>query len=625
MDFFQNQEKARRKTKLLVVYFAICVAMIIVGVYFVVWVFFFFMESESKTQELAGWWWHSENFIWISLLTLVIVSAGSLYKIWRLSSGGKAIAEQMGGRLIHPSTQDLQERKALNVVEEMAIASGTAVPPVFLLEKEGGINAFAAGFTGADAAIGLTRGTLDLLNRDELQGVIAHEFSHIGNGDMRLNIRLMGVLHGLVVLAIVARILMRTRGKKNPLPLLGLLLFILGYIGIFWGRLIKASISREREFLADAASVQYTRNPEGLAGALKKIGGWMQNSYLQSEKAEEASHLFFSNALKGGGFATHPPLIERIKRLDPSFNGVFSPVSKAVVQENPESLRKKLGPQAGGKISLDPKAAVNRIGQVAAGHMAFAAQLVENFHASLKANLEEAFGARAVVFALLMSHDSQVETAQWELLRRRLSGVDIQELQKIAPKVRNLGAEARLPLMDMTLPALRELSDRQYQDFRAVVNELVEADSKLDLTEFVLEQVLLKHLDPYFKSIPVPPIRYKSFHSVKAESGILFSCLAHFGNPSEGAAREALKKGLQKLPPGNELSLLPRDQADLKALEGALAKLNQSSPPVKKLLLTACAACVGADGLVTLEEAEILRGIADALDCPMPPFIEAAS
>ena len=324
MDFFQSQEAARRKTSTLIVYFVLAVLAMIASVY-LAGVAIVFATGDMPLEKC----WNPRFFCVVSLFTLGVVLCGSLYKIATLRGGGESVARMLGGRLLEPARATPPELRLLNVVEEMAIASGTPVPPVYLME-EPGINAFAAGFTPADAVVGVTRGAVERLSRDQLQGVIAHEFSHILNGDMRLNIRLMGFIFGILCLSLFGRILMRTRGKKNPLPLFGIALFIVGSLGVFFGKLIKSAVSRQREFLADASAVQFTRNPDGIAGALKKIGGLALGSRLQSPEAESASHMFFANGL-GRGFvalmATHPPLTERIRRIDPSFTGEFPKVS----------------------------------------------------------------------------------------------------------------------------------------------------------------------------------------------------------------------------------------------------------------------------------------------------------
>ena len=305
MDFFERQDQARRSTRRLIAYFMLAVILIILSIY-IAGITIFFGFNVNADPELPFQWWNPDLFLWITGATLCVVVIGSLYKIFALSKGGEVVARWLGGRLIDSSTSDPQERRLLNVVEEMAIASGTPVPSVFLLEEEKSINAFAAGFTPADAVIGVTRGTLQILSREELQGVIAHEFSHILNGDMRLNIRLIGVLNGILVIAMIGYAILRSTrtssSKKNgggAVLAFGVALLIIGYVGVFFGKFIKSAVSRQREFLADASAVQFTRDPDGIAGALKKIGGLAHGSRIQNPKAEEMSHLFFSDGKHG--------------------------------------------------------------------------------------------------------------------------------------------------------------------------------------------------------------------------------------------------------------------------------------------------------------------------------------
>src|ERR1017187_5460431 len=350
MDFFERQEKAHRNTKLLVVYFVTGVVLLIATIYLAVFLIFSGVNHKSHrytyNDGTTGYGstsfslWNPQLFFGVTLGTLAVIVICGLSKTAQLSQGGSAVAEMLGGRLVDPSTSDPDERKLRNVVEEMALAAGVPVPQVYLLPDEHGINAFAAGHSTSDAVVAVTAGGVKLLTRDELQGVIGHEFSHILNGDMRLNLRLMGVIFGILCLAVIGRVLLYTRGRsskdKNPLPLLGLALLVIGWIGVLFGRLIQAAVSRQREFLADASSVQFTRNPAGLAGALKKIGGLSFGSKLEAAHAEEASHMFFGNGMGESFFHmmdTHPPLAERIRAIDPSFDGAFPPLSFAEVAQ----------------------------------------------------------------------------------------------------------------------------------------------------------------------------------------------------------------------------------------------------------------------------------------------------
>ena len=332
MNFFAAQDKARQASRRLVAAYIVATILIVAGVTAIVG-FALYSIADGGYEYAPGEYVRANSGILIAtaLLTTLFILGASLFKTSVLSSGGGAVAAQMGGTLVPANVQDRLRRRLRNVVEEMAIASGVPVPEIYVLEEESGINAFAAGYTPSDAAVAVTRGTLELLDRDELQGVVAHEFSHILNGDMRLNIRLMGVLFGIMVLGLIGRLIVRggyhasiissRRDRGAPVVLIiGLGLAILGAIGMFFARVIKAGVSRQREFLADASAVQFTRQSTGIANALKKIGGYGEGSLIQAADPEEVSHMLFGAGSKlRGVFATHPPLVERIQALDPSF------------------------------------------------------------------------------------------------------------------------------------------------------------------------------------------------------------------------------------------------------------------------------------------------------------------
>jgi Zn-dependent protease with chaperone function len=341
MDFFEQQAKAHRKTKWLVIYFALAVAAMIAAIYILLLIIFTGIQEHHNYYDGAPAFsfWNSQIFLAVTIAVLGVVGIGSAYKTASLSSGGSAVSEMMGGRLVNTNTTDTDECKLLNVVEEMAIASGVPMPQVYVMDQENGINAFAAGHKPSDATVTVTRGCMKLLSRDELQGVIGHEFSHILNGDMRLNLRLIGIVFGILCLTIIGRGMLQTRGRNNPLPIVGLVLIAIGFIGVFFGRLIQAAVSRQREFLADASSVQFTRNPGGITGALKKIGGLgVLGSRLNHAHSEELSHMFFGNGVSEpfiGLMETHPPLADRIRIFEPTFDGNFPVVNYDDYDETP--------------------------------------------------------------------------------------------------------------------------------------------------------------------------------------------------------------------------------------------------------------------------------------------------
>ena len=511
MDLFQAQDSARRNTARLVIFFTLAVLSLIVITNLLVMVLFGFVETGEQGVTLntiaARFDW--QVFLVIGACVLFVILGGSAYKAMALSAGGTAVAESLGGRLISQSTTDLHERKALNVVEEMAIASGTPVPPVYLLEREQGINAFAAGFTPGDAVIGLTRGTITYLTREELQGVIAHEFSHILHGDMRLNIRLIGILHGILLIGLIGYIVLRSvRGgsNKNAAPImgLGLGLLVIGFAGTFFGNLIKASVSRQREFLADASAVQFTRNNAGIAGALKKIGGYTPGSELETPEAPTMSHAYFSTGVSSfmqSMFSTHPPLDVRIKRVDPRWDGVFVPVTSEVREDVRSAGQAKQESRTGAMKTAAAGVVIasqilDSVGQTSPEQLDYAASLVNDIPKEIRDAVHDPYGARAVIYCLIID-DKHTEIRDKQLLRlRELGDAGIFELvSSLLGAVKALDIRFRLPLIDMALPSLRQLSEAQYLLFKKNLLYLMQADQRIDLFEWSLQKILFHHLD----------------------------------------------------------------------------------------------------------------------------------
>ncbi|MFN2622940.1 MAG: M48 family metallopeptidase [Chthoniobacterales bacterium] len=640
MDFFERQDKARRHTAFLVFYFVAAIIMLIGAVYLAVLLIFGAVESKNVVDETTTSWSHAKMFLGTAIGTLGIIGAGSFFKTLSLARGGRAVAELLDGRLVNPNSTDAHERKLLNVVEEMAIASGVPVPQVYVMDGEPGINAFAAGHSASDAAISATRGAMMLLTRDELQGVIAHEFSHLLNGDMKLNLRLMGLIFGIVCLTVVGRILVQTRGRKNPLPLLGLALIIIGWVGVLFGRLIQAAVSRQREFLADASAVQFTRNPPGLAGALKKIGGIAEGSQLQSPRAEEASHLFFANGLKSGffGFATHPPLLERIRALDPSFDGKYPSV---VLPDTPSMVTPPPLPEASALAqSLPPplptvrppplpivivaqQAIVTEIGQPRAEHLQHAADLHQAVPGAIQNAAREPLGAHALVCAFLLSDDPTIRDKELDELGRVTSTAVRDETARLWPDIQGIPEQARILLIDLALPALRRLSLPQFEQFRAAVNALIASDNETDLFEFMMQKIVMRHLDTRFYPERHPVIQFYDLRPLARDAGILLSATAYAGADDATKAQAAFAKGAESLGriARTEIPWLPPTECDFSHLDAALDRFAQSVPQIKKNTLSACAETVAFDNVIQPREAELLRAIADSLDCPLPPFI----
>ena len=651
-NFFERQDEARRNTTKLIGLFGLAVTGIVVGVYLTV---VLFLSWRGGTVNLV-----QPGLALVVLLgTLVLVGGGSAVKILSLRDGGHVVAESLGGEKLGHDPDSLAERQLLNVVEEMAIASGVPVPPVYVLEEEG-INAFAAGFTPDDAVLGVTQGCIELLDRNELQGVIAHEFSHILNEDMRLNIRLIGLLHGILLVGITGRYLMyslhiggRSRSGRGRMALfvLGLALVVIGFAGLFCGRLIKAAVSRQREFLADASAVQFTRNPEGIAGALKKIGGYESGSTVTANRAEEASHLFFGNALGEGFFSsgwlsTHPPLLKRIERIDPSFDGKFPTVSTeedggAAPDEGQrpeattvmssfreEASEKRRGPSEAASVPdasvPDPQELLNQAGTVTADQIAYGGQLRADVPDSLYRAVHEPLGAVAVVYGLLLDDEASMRTRRLRMLGHRETQAVAQETERLSPQVAEVPSRVRLPLLDLAAPALRDLSDEQRSRLHDTIRALAEADDQLTLFEYALATIVRHRLE-HVAHPSEDRVQVKRFEIVKEHLRVLLSALASVGHREGEAAQRAFQAGADALGTNYDVTGLEPSSVSAEALDAALDRLAVAAPSLKEDVTVACARCALADDDITDTELTLLRAAIIALDVPLPPQLESVA
>lgn len=651
MDFFEAQARAKKRTSRLVVLFILAVLGTIFASY-VAAVIGLRATTEQREHRYdrdgdleavsSMPWWQPTLFFGVSGCVLAIVGLASLAKWSEFSAGGSAVAESVGGRRIAPQTTDLRERRLLNVVEEMAIASGVPVPAVYVLEDEPGINAFAAGLTTSDAVVAVTRGTLDKLNRDELQGVVGHEFSHILNGDMRLNLRLTALLFGILVLGLAGRGILwslryaavgRSRRDKNAggvvafILFVGLALLIIGYVGYFFGRLIQAAVSRQREFLADASAVQFTRNPGGLVGALKKIGGYALGSNLQTSKAAAIGHFFFAQSFRSGFtglWSTHPPLEERIKAIDPQFDGqMFQPhevidvAEESFVSAGLHPAQPKPSPAR--LEAFSAAAAIASIGVLSAEQVAGAGSLLGSLPPRLRDATRSVTDAPVLLYGLLLDADPAVRQQQRALVAQHAGPDALTALDRLTPDLRTLGAEHKLPLVQLTLPTLRQMPRASSASFMETLDALVHADERVSPFEFALQKLLTRGL-ALERSPKSAVVQFYSFRALTAEIAIVLSALARCATENMDEARDAFAAGAGQLKLlDGQLSFIatPPDYA---ALDAALEKLAAASLPIKQRTLLACAHVVSANGSVSVAEAELLRSFAATLDCPMPPL-----
>jgi Zn-dependent protease with chaperone function len=671
MDFFEAQERARQRTNRLVFLFVFAViGTVLAGYASAMAVINYsgdFNARQSRAYEQSASplrqpraWWDPRIFLWTAGGTIAVVGLASLFKWSQMRAGGRAVAEMVGGRPVDLQTTHLRERQLLNVVEEMSIASGIPMPAVYVLEEEPGLNAFAAGLTTSDAAVAVTRGTLDKLTRDELQGVIAHEFSHILNGDMRLNVRITAIVFGILVIGLLGRgviqAIFRSRvrssgGKKKGgeivvLLAIGLALMLVGYVGYFFGRLIQAAVSRQREFLADASAVQFTRNPGGIAGALKKIGGYALGGTMVNRHAGEIGHFFIAQAFKsnfGGLWATHPPLDERIRAVDPSWDGnLFEPETVVDIRHESSATAGFSGgqrfspretlervhqarpdvppPRIIAPVAFKPARIVSDIGALTETHFRHAQVLLDTIPTRLREATRDPATAQALVYGLLLNGDKPARDRQQQLVAQHAGPETATALAGLRTALSVLDPVARLPLLQLAFPALRSLDTAARDRFATTLDELVHADDEVTPFEYALQKMLLHQLELAQK--PAQRVQFDSFDAVRGEIGVVLSALAHF-SPKDSAS--AFGDGTAQIPViRDQLTLLAPAACSLEQVDAALDKLALTSPPIKQRLLVAAGHVIASDGTVAVAEGELYRALAATLDCPMPALGQTA-
>lgn len=625
MNFFQAQERARKATRWLVLWFILAVFGVIAVMYVLVAGSGFFAEDRSNGVEL----WDLELLIGTAVVVGGVIVMGSFYKLSQLSGGGKVVARDLGGRQVEPTTTDLPERRLLNVVEEMAIASGLPVPEVWILDEEQGINAFAAGTDPSNAVVGVTRGTLERLTRSELQGVIAHEFSHILNGDMKLNMRLMGWIFGLVMLAMLGRLLMESfrfmRGSRDSkgggaviaIIVAGVAVWAVGSVGSFFARMLQAGISRQREYLADAAAVQFTRDPEGISGALKKIGGFSKHGAISAASASEARHMFFAGSgWMNSVLATHPPLDKRIRAIEPNWKGEMLNGKADRVQASEFTGASGF---AGGLERVE--AGEQSLGESGRLDMEVGRCLREELRMG-NVNSFTKEGAKSLLLGLLVAQDAQCRQDSEAILVRLGMAEMWDEVRGWSDDLVGYTSARKLALVDLSLSWLRKMSRSEAADFVSASQALIEADGHVDLFEFMLQKVIERHVVVGLGLKNLPPMRYRHLSNLSHEMAVLLNAFSKLGGGDDplSKAREEYQQHT-----GTPLPLLPGGASGLHQVAAALERMEASTPLVKELILRLCALVAIEDGVLHDSEVELLRAVAEAIGAPVPPLVRAGA
>jgi len=645
VNFYQAQDQARRQTFWLVGLFSLAVLALILltNTIFALYVWYSDPQNIVNGQTGGSAWARLEaifiglgwnKFFWITALVCGTIFLAMWFKWLSLRDGGKVVAESLGGRLLATNTETLKERQLLNVVEEMALAAGIPVPPVYVLDGESGINAFAAGLALDDAVIGMSRGAMETLNREQLQGVVAHEFSHILNGDMRLNLKIVAVLHGILMIAESGRSILhysgrvryRSRGRNGNgaafFILLGVALFVIGWIGTVFGNLIRAAVGRQREYLADASAVQFTRNPQGIAGALRVIGGHVSRSRIDHSQAHELGHLFFSEAYRSFWLATHPPLEDRIQRLLPDWDGSFLEAERKLDAEQMRANAETFVSRQQGPFTLvDPdmqQSAAKPLSPVSADSPVMPERMTEStggMSASVLEAARDPFSAGPLLLALLLDNQRDVRRSQLDAIAG-FSAQWRQRTEYFKDQIADLPPRQILPLIDILMPAIKSLSSTQYVSLRSAMAAMIRADGRIDLLEWVLFELVRQHGDRQFNlARPIKPT-YRKVAGTAAHFSVVISYLSRLGQQDEAMQRKAFGRGVNAAGTYTAVFLDER-KCTQAAFTRAVHELNKAYPLVKPRLLKGLIATARSDDQVCLHERMIIQTIAVIWDCPL--------
>jgi Zn-dependent protease with chaperone function len=596
MNFFEQQDRSRQATKILIGLFIAAVVFTGICVYFAVMLTIGVKMNAGKNFNL----WDIRIFCSTIILTGLIMGGVSWSKINQLQAGGAIIAADLGGTRVFPEIATSEEQQLLNIIEEMAIAATMAIPPVYILQNELGINSFAAGFTINNAVIGVTRGCLDRLNRDELQGVIAHEFSHILNGDMAMNIRLTGMLQGILSLQLVGRILgCVASGSNNPIQSLASFLQIIGCSGFVSGRLIQSAICQQRELLADASAVQFTRNADAIASAMAKIDDF--GSFLSSPYAETNNHMFFAPAIDfkfrflDSMFSAHPPFAQRTQIVQGTGKKLGTKIvvnGQTVPTFNPIISQTKIDDS-----NLDVDTATVQIDT--------ATPIGE-------------YGTLAYLYALLLDQDRTA--AQLTYLAQLEEPAVIEQIEQMKSVVEVIPPHQRLTNLDRQVTKIRDTvhAPRLLKCAYGMV-DLLPADN----WQTTLVYLVLNHrLAP---TNGTSAEIYQSIEDVWPEMLNILGTLARLTNTKPQDIEYSFEASLMRLPASHSRSAKLPAAITWRELQTDLAKIAVSTPKIKQALIAACLEILNQQRYLPVDGADLMRSIAILLDCPIPPRLDKSS
>ena len=654
MDFFEHQDRARSATRRLYFYYFLAVLFVIVALNVCLIGLFICLNQSVDIDSSGDASYISSNLENISGAAAVITGISSLlifsgagFRSFQLRSlNGGQVAESLGGRLVSADTRDRKERQLLNIVEEMSIASRVPMPKVYVLDNEKSINAFASGWNTDEAAIAVTRGSLDYFTRDELQGVIGHEFSHILNGDMTVDMRMIGLLFGLELIFLVGyfffRLMLEFVSNSNRsssrdsdddsgkglsilfvLMLIGIIIMVIGYIGKFTANIIRMAVSRQKEYLADASAVQFTRNPEGIGYALIKIGLINSRNPITNPNASACGHFFFASINMSSLLDSHPPLDKRISRILPKYDGRVPPCILRDLKDPPglrfseddDKPKKKNNPLDEIRQRVPEQMRHTRIpglgGVLWGGLGTDGAVQPPDESESLNDLIHDLYSVHGVIYALLMDSTTEIQNLQWDVLCGSQNEYMLKLVERLIPRVESLACADKIRVAELSVSALRQMSDEQYRTFRSNIVALTEADKKIDLFEFALRMILTGRLDVSF-GLRKQVVKYDAAKSLASEFCFALGYLAWQGADGEQDAHNAFGTAarLTNLP----ISLPDKSACSMGNFASSLIKIQSASTSVRELFFKAFVACINYDGKITSKEKDLINVIGACLN-----------
>ena len=636
MNFFQEQESARKHTLFLVGVFMLAVlALMVVTIAFLMGLFLYANDVPFELFLAEPTTYMQPKIIYGVVVTvLLVVGGGSLYKYFALSSGGKVVAVALGARQVNRNTSKPEEKKLLNVVDEMAIASGISTPTVFVMDEEG-INAFAAGLSFDDAIVCVTTGCIEKLDREELQGVIAHEFSHIFNGDMRLNLQLTATLHGILLIGLIGQFILRSMSRsrhttRSPgtkkgsgglyVLALGAGLMAIGYAGTFFGSIIKANVSRKREYLADATAVQYTRYPDGIGGALKKIAYY--SSELHSPVAETYSHLYFAEGVStffSSLMATHPPLKDRIKKIQPRWNGKFPDYSKIKQRKAKRSEQKDIKKEEREKekeifTQGAIAAAMMQVGQIKEESVEKVQKEIEALPTELEERLSDPLGAQAVLLFLL--YDAAYKDALFAVLKEKNPYLLLEFASFLNHQKDDLKDQSAL-LVSLSLNTLKSLSLEQYESFKSIVSSFIQVDKRVTLFEWSLQYIIQRPLEIHLQLRKPPKRSHSNLGAMKRDVELLYSMLAQEQFEDDLDAQNAFGEAKAAIRAG-ALRYVDRSEITHERFLEAMQEIERAKPVIAERVFEGILHLIKADAKVSHIENAFVHAVAQMMQVPLP-------